>query len=63
MGKYEELQQLVGSFEVDFRKFYEKQNKAAGTRVRKHMGDLKKFAQQVRQEVQEIKVKMKDETK
>ncbi|HEY9167227.1 MAG TPA: histone H1 [Candidatus Kryptonia bacterium] len=63
MGKYEELQQIIGSFEVDFRKFYEKQNKAAGTRVRKHMGELKKFAQTIRQEVQELKLKMKEEGK
>ncbi len=63
MGKYEDLQQLVSSFEVDFRKFYEKQNKAAGTRVRKHMGELKKFAQTVRQEIQELKQKMKEEGK
>jgi hypothetical protein len=63
MGKYEELQQLVSSFEADFRKFYEKQNKAAGTRVRKNMGELKKFAQVVRQEVQEVKQKMKEEGK
>jgi hypothetical protein len=61
MGKYEDLQQLISSFEGDFRKFYEKQNKAAGTRVRKNMGELKKFAQQIRQEVQEIKLKMKEE--
>ncbi|HUI28635.1 MAG TPA: hypothetical protein VLX91_00360 [Candidatus Acidoferrales bacterium] len=61
MGKFEELQQLVNSFEADFRKFYEKQNKAAGTRVRKNMGELKKFAQVVRQEVQEIKTKMKEQ--
>ncbi|MFZ1082712.1 MAG: histone H1 [Candidatus Kryptoniota bacterium] len=63
MGKYEELHQLVNTFEEDFRKFFEKQNKAAGTRVRKHMGELKKFAQQVRLEVQEIKEKMKEEGK
>ncbi|MGO9481674.1 MAG: histone H1 [Candidatus Kryptoniota bacterium] len=63
MGKYEDLHQLVGSFEEDFRKFFEKQNKAAGTRVRKHMGELKKFAQQVRLEVQETKQKMKEEGK
>jgi hypothetical protein len=63
MGKFEELRNLVNSFEEDFRKFYEKQNKAAGTRVRKHMGELKKFAQQVRIEVQEIKAKMKEEGK
>ena len=61
MGKFEDLQQLVNSFEADFRKFYEKQNKAAGTRVRKNMGELKKFAQVVRQEVQEIKTKMKEQ--
>ena len=63
MGKYDELHQLISSFEEDFRKFYEKQNKAAGTRVRKHMGDLKKFAQQVRLEVQDLKTKMKEEGK
>ncbi len=63
MGKYEELHELVSSFEADFRKFYEKQNKAAGTRVRKHMGELKKYAQQVRTEVQEMKQKMKEEGK
>ena len=63
MGKYEELHQLISSFEEDFRKFYEKQNKAAGTRVRKHMGELKKFAQQVRLEVQDLKSKMKEEGK
>ena len=63
MGKYEELHELVSSFEADFRKFYEKQNKAAGTRVRKRMGELKKYAQQVRTEVQEMKQKMKEEGK
>ncbi len=63
MAKYDELHQLISSFEEDFRKFYEKQNKAAGTRVRKHMGDLKKFAQQVRLEVQDLKTKMKEEGK
>ena len=63
MGKYEELHQLINGFEEDFRKFYEKQNKAAGTRVRKHMGELKKFAQQIRTEIQEIKAKMKEEGK
>ncbi|MGC8595397.1 MAG: histone H1 [Candidatus Kryptoniota bacterium] len=63
MAKFDELRDLVNSFEADFRKFYEKGNKAAGTRVRKHMGELKKFAQAVRQEVQELKAKMKEEGK
>ncbi len=36
-------------------KFYEKGNKAAGTRVRKGLQDLKKLAQEVRLEIQNIK--------
>jgi len=46
---------MVASFEEDFRKFYEKGNKSAGTRVRKHMADLKRKAQEIRLEVQSIK--------
>ncbi|MFM7775312.1 MAG: histone H1, partial [Candidatus Kapaibacterium sp.] len=37
MSRYESLVSLVQSFEGDFAKFYDKGNKAAGTRVRKHM--------------------------
>ena len=40
---------------MDFEKFYEKGNKSAGTRLRKHMNEIKKFAQDVRMEVQTIK--------
>ena len=40
-----------------FGKFYDGGNKAAGTRVRKGMLELKNFAQEVRVEVQEIKNK------
>ncbi|MCK5572009.1 MAG: hypothetical protein KAJ12_04585, partial [Bacteroidetes bacterium] len=39
----------------DFEKFYEKGNKSAGTRVRKHMNELKRKAQDIRKEIQEIK--------
>ncbi|MBN1447146.1 MAG: histone H1 [Bacteroidetes bacterium] len=55
MSRYEELLTLVQSFEDDFQKFYEKKNKSAGTRLRKHMNELKKYAQDVRTEVQAIK--------
>lgn len=55
MNRYDELLELVKSFEPDFQKFYEKGNKSAGTRLRKHMNELKKFAQDVRMEVQSIK--------
>ncbi len=55
MNRYDELLELVKSYEADFQKFYEKNNKSAGTRLRKHMNELKKFAQDVRMEVQSIK--------
>ena len=55
MEQYQKLQQLLTTFEEDFRKFYEKGNNAAGTRIRKHMQDLKKAAQDIRNNVQEKK--------
>lgn len=55
MSRYSEIIELVQSFEKDFVKFYEKGNKSAGTRVRKHMNELKKKAQDIRKEVQQIK--------
>ena len=41
--------------ESDFEKFYDKQNSAAGTRVRKGMQELKNLAQSIRTEVQNAK--------
>ena len=55
MSRYQELQELLASFEKDFEKFYDKSNKSAGTRVRKAMNDLKRKAQEIRKEVQEMK--------
>ncbi|MGB0526078.1 MAG: histone H1 [Flammeovirgaceae bacterium] len=55
MKRFEELKSAVDALESDFDKFYEKNNKAAGTRVRTAMQDLKKLAQEIRLEVQEIK--------
>lgn len=55
MDRLQELKDLVASFEKDFVKFFEKGNKSAGTRVRKHMNELKRKAQDIRKEVQELK--------
>jgi hypothetical protein len=55
MNRHQELLDLVESFRADFEKFYTKQNKAAGTRVRKHMAALKRKAQEIRNEVQDVK--------
>jgi len=60
MSRFTELKDLLGSFEKDFIKFYEKGNKSAGTRVRKHMNELKRKAQDIRKEIQDIKLKAKE---
>jgi hypothetical protein len=61
--RYAELQRLVAGMAADFDKFYRDGNKAAGTRVRNAMQELKTFAQNVRVEVQKIKNEGKDEGK
>ncbi len=57
MNRFEELKAMVEAMETDFQKFYEKGNKAAGTRVRKAMLELKNKAQEIRVEVQALKNK------
>ena len=52
---YTQLKSLVTNLEQDFTAFYEKGNKAAGTRVRKGMQELKTMAQDIRVDVQEKK--------
>ncbi len=54
-NRFDEIKNLVTSLEADFKKFYEQGNKAAGTRVRKGMLDLKNLAQSIRLHVQELK--------
>jgi len=53
--RFAELQALVAGMEADFVKFYNGGNKAAGTRVRNAMQELKTFAQTIRNEVSAIK--------
>jgi hypothetical protein len=55
MDKYNELLEMVTSMEKDFQKFYDGDNKAAGTRIRKGLQDLKAHCQTLRLEVQEMK--------
>ncbi|MDO7851856.1 hypothetical protein Q4S41_09655 [Hymenobacter sp. CA1UV-4] len=55
MNNFGKLKDLVMSLEDDFSKFYDKQNAAAGTRVRKGMQELKTMAQAFRTEVQNTK--------
>lgn len=55
MARFDDLKDFVNDMERDFNQFYDKGNKAAGTRVRKGMQDLKKMAQDIRVEVQDKK--------
>jgi len=55
MNRFQELKILVLALEEEFTKFYDKGNKAAGTRIRKAMQELKKLAQEVRTNILEYK--------
>ncbi|EAY29799.1 hypothetical protein [Microscilla marina] len=62
-NRYNDVQALLDEVKEDFSKFYEKENQAAGTRVRKKMQDLKVLAQEIRTEVQDIKNKAAETAK
>ncbi len=55
MENFDQIKKVMESAEEDVAKFVEKGNKAAGTRVRQAMQEIKKLAQQVRLDVQEAK--------
>ena len=61
MNKYQDLLKAVQDLEIDFQKFYEKGQAAAGTRVRKGLSDLRKLAQEVRKDIQDVKAQRKSE--
>ena len=61
MQKYQNLIEFVKSLEGDVNKFYDKGQSAAGTRLRKGLSELKKLAQEMRNEVQEVKAQRKAE--
>ncbi|NIU02563.1 MAG: histone H1 [Nitrosopumilaceae archaeon] len=55
MSRYDEMSELLDQLEPDINKFYNKGNKAAGTRARKTLQAMKKKAQEIRMEIQEWK--------
>lgn len=55
MSRINEVKNLMTDLEEDLVKFYDKGNKAAGTRARKQLQDLKKLAQDIRVEIQNMK--------
>ena len=55
MSRFDDVKELIDGMEEDMSKFYQKGNKAAGTRARKGLQELKKLAQEIRLEIQDIK--------
>jgi hypothetical protein len=57
MDLFNQLEEIVNSAKKDAQAFYEKGNKAAGTRLRKAMMEAKDKAQEIRKNVLEVKEK------
>ena len=57
---YQDLLDHLKAMENDIEKFYEKGQAAAGTRIRKGLSELKKKAQDMRNEIQNIKNERKE---
>lgn len=57
--KFLDLIEFIKSLEPDVEKFYTKGQSAAGTRLRKGLSDLKKKAQDLRNDIQAVKADRK----
>ncbi|MET3606900.1 hypothetical protein ABIC74_000742 [Mucilaginibacter rubeus] len=57
MTKFKKLQDVLSTVEQDAAKFYEKGNKAAGTRLRNGLQQIKVLATEIRKEVTSLKKK------
>ena len=57
---YKNLIEHLQGMQQDVEKFYEKGQAAAGTRVRKGLSELKKLAQDMRNEIQDLKQQRKE---
>ncbi len=55
MSRNDQLKALLADLEPELDKFYNKGNKAAGTRARKALQELKNLSQEIRLEIQDFK--------
>jgi hypothetical protein len=55
MERFEDLKAKLAEIEAEAEKFYTKGNKAAGTRLRKGLQEIKNLAQEIRVDVSEKK--------
>ncbi|HOJ17495.1 MAG: histone H1 [Ignavibacteriales bacterium] len=63
MSKLDELKGFINGLEHDFVKFYEKGQGTAGTRLRKSLSELRKMAQDIRNDIQTVKLQRKEAKK
>lgn len=56
--KTTEMESLVENFKVEYDKFSEKGNKAAATRARKHLQEIRNLAKELRDEISRDKREM-----
>lgn len=54
-NRFQELLQMVKSFENNFLEFYKKGNKTAGVRLRKNMQTVRAYAKSIRFEIQDLR--------
>jgi hypothetical protein len=59
MEKFTQLQGILDGMKVDIEKFYEKQQNAAGTRLRKELNNLRKLAADIRKDIQDVRTTRK----
>ena len=59
MSQLEDLKNFIDSMQSDFEKFYTRGQNAAGTRLRKGLQELRKKAQEFRNEIQQERINRK----
>ncbi|MFN0199963.1 MAG: histone H1 [Bacteroidia bacterium] len=60
MENFDKLKGLLNALENDAKKFYEKGNGAAGTRLRTGLQEIKELAHELRKEIQRAKNSKKE---
>ncbi len=62
MEKFSKLQEILDGMKSDVDKFYQKEQNAAGTRLRKELNNLRRLSAEVRKEIQDIRISRKTGT-
>lgn len=61
MEKFEKLQQMLNGMKADIEKFYVKNVNSAGARLRKELNNMRKLANEIRKDIQQIRNQRKQE--